>query len=304
MIGEKTVTRIVLCCLLGLIAPAFAQDSPADDSAAAAEKYQPPELKYQTGDVLLPNKVATLHLADSYRYLSPGETSKLLVAWGNPPDADTLGAVIPVGVDPFGDEGWAVIVTYLDDGHVDDTDARKIDYNDLLKDMKEGTAEGNKERVDAGYESVEIVGWAEAPHYDELSRKLYWAKELRFGKSDINTLNYDVRVLGREGVLSMNAVAGMPQLSSIERDMKDLLRIASFNEGYRYEDYKHGTDRLAAYGLGALVAGGLAAKAGLFAKIGVMLLAFKKFIIMGLVALGAFFRKLFGAKKAAAGPGA
>jgi uncharacterized membrane-anchored protein len=91
----------------------------------------------------------------------------------------------------------------------------------------------------------------------------------------------------------MNAVASMPQLSGIERDMKDLLRVASFNEGYRYEDYNKGTDRAAAYGLGALVAGGLAAKAGLFAKLGALLLAFKKFIIIGFAALGGVVAKLF-----------
>lgn len=300
--------RILLCCLLGVVNSAFAQQDsvPApEDSAPAAEtpeeQFHAPELKYQTGDVLLPNKVATLHLVQSYRYLDPAETEKLLVAWGNPPGAETLGAVVPANVDPFEDTGWAVIVTYLDDGHVDDADAKKIDYNDLLKDMKEGTHDANKERTGQGYEPIELLGWAEPPHYDDLARKLYWAKELKFGSSDVHTLNYDVRVLGREGVLSMNAVASMPQLASIERDMKDLLRVASFNEGYRYEDYKHGTDRMAAYGLGALVAGGLAAKAGLFAKLGVLLLAFKKFIILGLAALGGAVAKIFRGRKASQG---
>jgi uncharacterized membrane-anchored protein len=297
--------RILLCCLLGVMSSAFAQQDPPsapDASAPAAEEqFKPPELKYQTGDVLLPNKVATLHLAQTYRYLDPTETERLLVAWGNPPGGETLGAVVPANVDPFEDTGWAVIVTYIDDGHVDDADAKKIDYEDLLKDMKEGTRDENKERSDQGYEAIELLGWAETPHYDELARKLYWAKELKFGSSDVHTLNYDVRVLGREGVLSMNAVASMPQLDAIERDMKDLLRVASFNEGYRYEDYNKGTDRMAAYGLGALVAGGLAAKAGLFAKLGVLLLAFKKFIILGLAALGGLVAKLFRGRKASEG---
>jgi uncharacterized membrane-anchored protein len=297
--------RILLCCLLGVMSSAFAQQDPPsapDASAPAAEdQFKPPELKYQTGDVLLPNKVATLHLAQTYRYLDPTETEKLLVAWGNPPGGETLGAVVPANVDPFEDTGWAVIVTYIDDGHVDDADAKKIDYEDLLKDMKEGTRDENKERTDQGYEAIELLGWAETPHYDDLARKLYWAKELKFGSSDVHTLNYDVRVLGREGVLSMNAVASMPQLDAIERDMKDLLRVASFNQGYRYEDYNKGTDRMAAYGLGALVAGGLAAKAGLFAKLGVLLLAFKKFIILGLAALGGLVAKLFRGRKASEG---
>jgi uncharacterized membrane-anchored protein len=107
-----------------------------------------------------------------------------------------------------------------------------------------------------------------------------------------------VRVLGREGVLSMNAVAGMPQLASIETDMQQLLKVAAFNEGYRYEEFNEDTDRMAAYGLGALVAGGIAAKAGFFAKLGALLLAFKKFIVMGLVALGAFLAKLVRGRKA------
>src|SRR5262245_49487456 len=107
--------------------------------ALAAEEKEgppPPELHYQTGDVVLPNKVATLHLNADYRYLDPKETEKLLVAWGNPPDAarDTEGAVVPTAVDPFEDHGWAVVLSYSDDGHVDDSDAREIDYTKLMRD--------------------------------------------------------------------------------------------------------------------------------------------------------------------------
>ena len=65
---------------------------------------------------------------------------------------------------------------------------------------------------------------------------------------DANTLNYDIRVLGREGVLSFNAVAGMSQLSDIEGRMKEVMSFADFRPGQRYADYKPGTDRTAAYG--------------------------------------------------------
>jgi uncharacterized membrane-anchored protein len=60
------------------------------------------------------------------------------------------------------------------------------------------------------------------------------------------------------------------------------------------------TDKLAEYGLGALIAGGVAAKLGLFAKLGALLLAFKKLIIIGFVAIGGFIAKMFGKKKDAA----
>jgi len=77
-----------------------------------------------------------------------------------------------------------------------------------------------------------------------------------------------------------------------------VVAMAEFDQGERYADYNAGTDKAAAYGIAALVAGGIAAKAGLFAKLGILLLAFKKFIVIGIAAVGGFFAKLFKRKKA------
>jgi uncharacterized membrane-anchored protein len=284
--------------------PAYAQEPAATEAAEAAEpeasapeESAGPDFRYQTGDIMLPNKVATLHLGEKYRYLDPGETSKLLMAWGNEADNTTQGTIIPADVDPMSETGWAVILTYDDDGHIDDSDAAEIDYDDMLKDMKEGTEDHNAARKQAGFEAVHLVGWAEAPHYDAATKKLYWAKELNFEGSPAHTLNYDVRVLGREGVLSMNAVASMAQMQQIRTEMRPLIDVAEFNEGYRYAEFNAKTDRMAEYGLGALIAAGVGAKLGLFAKLGALLLAFKKFVIIGVIALGGLLAKLFGKKK-------
>ena len=286
--------------------PAVGQDEqPEESGSEAAESSEPalpagPTFNYRTGNITLPNKVATLHLGDKYRYLDAMETNKLLMAWGNESDTTTQGTIIPADVDPMSESGWAVILTYEDDGHVDDSDAAEIDYDDMLKDMKAGTEDHNEARKEAGFEAVHLVGWAEKPHYDASAKKLYWAKELDFEGSPVHTLNYDVRVLGREGVLSMNAVASMEQLDQIRADMRPLIDIAEFNEGYRYADFNESTDRMAEYGLGALIAAGVGAKMGLFAKLGAFLLAFKKFIFIGLIALGALLKRLFGKKDEAA----
>ena len=298
-----TTTGLALCALLGLGLPSYAEE-PAEETTAEpgteAAAPEGPAFDYQTGNIMLPNKVATLHLAGNYRYLDPAQTEKLLVAWGNQPGNETQGAIVPTEVDPLDTEGWAVIVTYEEDGHIDDSDAKHIDYDDMLEDMKEGTEDNNKARKDAGYEAVHLVGWAEKPHYDSAAKKLYWAKELKFEGAQANTLNYDVRVLGRKGVLSMNAVASIGQLGQIRSDMKPLIEVAEFNEGYRYAEFDSKTDRMAEYGLGALIAGGVAAKLGLFAKLGALLLAFKKLILVGLVAIGSFVARLLGKKKDAA----
>ncbi len=104
-------------------------------------------------------------------------------------------------------------------------------------------------------------------------------------------------MLGRRGYLSLNAVATVDALDKVRADMPQVLAMTNFDAGERYADYDSKTDKLAAYGIAALVAGGIVAKAGLFAKLGLMLLALKKFVIIGIAAIAAAFRKWFGRNK-------
>jgi uncharacterized membrane-anchored protein len=69
--------------------------------------------------------------------------------------------------------------------------------------------------------------------------------------------------------------------------------MVNFQEGQRYADYNASTDKTATYGLAALVAGGVAAKAGLFKSLWIGILAFKKFIIIGLIALAGLIKQVF-----------
>jgi uncharacterized membrane-anchored protein len=126
---------------------------------------------------------------------------------------------------------------------------------------------------------------------------MYWAKELDFAGTPQHTLNYDIRVLGRRGYLSLNAVAGMSDLGDVQAGMQQLLPMTEFDAGSRYADFDAKSDKLAAYGIAALIGGGIAAKAGLFAKLGVLLLAGKKFIVLLLAGIAALWRKLAGKDK-------
>ena len=205
-----------------------------------------------------------------------------------------LGLILPKGERSLSDEkSWAVVVTYSDDGYVSDEEAAKTDYTKLLKDMQAGTREANQARKKAGYETVELVGWAAPPRYDASSNKLYWAKELSFEGSPEHTLNYDIRVLGRKGYLSLNAVSGMSQLATVQEGMQRVLGMTEFDAGHRYADFNQATDKVAAYGIAALVAGGLAAKAGLFGKLLALLLAAKKLVFVAIAAIGGVIAKLF-----------
>jgi len=191
-------------------------------------------------------------------------------------------------------------MTYEADGYVTDKDAKNINYAKLLTQMQKDMAAGNEERHKAGYEPMNLVGWARAPHYDSQTHKLYWAKELKFGETPEHTLNYNIRMLGRGGVLVINAVAGMSQLSEIEQATPDILAAIDFNPEHRYADFNPKSDKIAEYGLTALVAGtaaATAAKFGLFNGLWVAILAAKKFVVVGVAAIVAFFRKLFKRKE-------
>lgn len=255
-------------------------------------------LRYEDGNIALPDASAHINVKPGFRFLGHDDARRVLEQyWGNPPDDSVLGMLVPDNAGLDSDHSWAVVVTYSDEGYVSDEDANEIDYDAMLKEMKSGTSEENEERKRAGYPSIELVGWAQPPRYDAASKRLHWAKELSFDSEKSHTLNYDIRVLGRSGFISLNAVASMDDLDLVNAGMNQVLPMAEFDAGQRYADFKPGTDKVAAYGLAALVGGGIAAKTGLLAKLGALLLAGKKFIVLIFVALAAFARKLFGGKK-------
>lgn len=273
--------------------PKTAEEKAAEEAARQFEA----QLDYQRGEIKLKDGLATLVVPEGFRYLNPQQARKILEeAWGNPPGEETLGMLFPSGVSPLSENGWGVVITYEEEGYVKDDEAESINYDDLLKQMKEDTSAANAERQKAGYERIELAGWATRPYYDKSSHKLYWAKELRFGDNPENTLNYNIRALGRRGVLVLNAVASVKQLSAIQEDMKQVLGFVTFNEGHRYSDFNPQYDKVAAYGIGALIAGKVAAKAGLFKILIGLLAAGKKFIIIALVGAGALIKKLLGRK--------
>jgi uncharacterized membrane-anchored protein len=254
------------------------------------------KLGYQTGTVTLEGGMATIRLPASFRFIGPEGSRRLLTeAWGNPKGAAdrVLGMLIPANLSPLSKEGWGIVVTYDEDGYVDDSDAAGINYAKLLKEMQDETRAANEERKKQGFEPVTLVGWAEPPSYDATTHKLYWAKDLAFGDGADHTLNYNIRILGRRGVLVLNGVASMSQLSAIRTEARSILPAVEFNDGHRYADYLPGTDKAAAYGVAGLVAGATAAKAGFFKLLWVGILAFKKAIFVALIAVGAAIKRLF-----------
>ncbi|MEO8361215.1 MAG: DUF2167 domain-containing protein [Vicinamibacteria bacterium] len=268
----------------------------ADGLKIAPEEFEA-KLGYQTGTVALSGGMTTIHLPPSFRFIGPEGSKRLLTeAWGNPPGAaeGVLGMLIPASASPLSQEGWGIVITYDGDGYVNDSDAAGMDYAKLLKQMQDDSAAGNEERKKQGFDTVTLVGWAEPPSYDAKAHKMYWAKDIIFGSATEHTINYNIRILGRRGVLVLNAIANKSQLAAIRSEAANVLSAVDFNEGHRYTDYLPGKDKAAAYGIAGLIAGAAAAKAGFFKVIWVAILAFKKFIVVGVVAIVSAVKRLVG----------
>jgi len=289
----KRLLTALLCLTLSSLVAAAPPEEAAPAKTMTAEQFLA-QLHFQRGKITLPGGIATLDLPANFRYLSPTDAERVLVdAWGNPPGFHSLGMIVPAGISVLERESWGVIVTYEKEGHIKDDDADSIKYDELLKDMQASVLDGNAERKKQGYPGMQLVGWAEKPSYEKQSHKLYWAKDLKIDSGE-HSLNYNVRVLGREGVLNLNAIASIQQIEAIKKEMKQVTGFTEFTEGNRYADFDSKTDKVAEYGLAALVAGGVASKLGLFGKLLALLLAFKKALILIVVGAGAAIVKFFG----------
>jgi len=204
------VPRAIALCLFATLA------GRADDSAPQLSRDQAQALvsglQWQTGTITLKDGLAKINLTPDFRFLGNADARKVLHdLWDNPDQPDILGMIFPADKGPGDPDNWAVLVSYEASGYVKDDDASKINYDDLLKQMQQGAKDADAERVKEGYPSLGIVGWAEPPRYDQPDHKLYWAKEIKVGGDDQDQLNYDIRILGRRGVLVLSVLAGMDQ---------------------------------------------------------------------------------------------
>lgn len=300
---------ILLCSFfLFLSSLSYAQSSDSTELIAAEiANYQlmidsiNNSLEYQYGTISLEKdgeKLAELVVPKGFKYLDPEQSAYVLTdLWGNPPAEELgMGMLFPEDAAPVSDNfTYAVEIDYSNEGYIEDEDAADLDYDELLEEMQSDSEVINEERIKQGYEKVKLVGWASSPYYDSETKKLYWAKELKFGDATMNTLNYNIRILGRGGYINLNAIGDMNILQNVEQDADNILASVNFIEGQKYSNFNPEIDKVAAYGIGGLIAGKVLTKVGFFA----LLAKFWKFIVIGVSAGFVGLRKfVFGKKEA------
>ncbi|MDZ4774378.1 MAG: DUF2167 domain-containing protein [Planctomycetota bacterium] len=212
----------------------------------------------------------------------------------------------PTGDSEFGmvlepEVGWFVIFSYDESGYVKDDDKDELDPDDLLDVLKQGTEYGNEVRKQRGWAALEIVGWHKAPFYDPKTNDLTWATILRSEGHD--TINWSTKLLGRTGTMNVDLVVGPESIDAAMPKFENLMGGYAYADGNRYAQFKPG-DKIAEYGLAALVAGGAGAvafKTGLFGKLWGFIGKLWYLILAGLAVVFSGIKKMLGIGKKDAG---
>ena len=233
---------------------------------------------------------ATLQLPEGYYFVPANEGARIMRAMGNTTSDRFVGLVLPKS-----DAEWFVTVNFEDSGYVKDDEAKDWDAKELLQSLKDGTEEANKRRVQMGVDAIKVTRWVEPPKYDATSHQLVWSAEakLRDREDPDPTINYNTYVLGRDGYMSLNLITVTSTIDQDKLDANKLLAAVAFVDGKKYTDFNSSTDKVAAYGLAALIGGIAIKKLGLLAVIGAFALKFAKIIAVGAVALGGAVTKFF-----------
>lgn len=227
------------------------------------------------------SNLAQLNLPEGYVFADGKDAKKLMKEMDNSVSGIEQGIVFSSDTN----ENWYVLFEFDNMGYVEDNDAKKIDADKLLSQMKDGTEEDNKERRKNGKPALDVIGWDEKPHYDSSTHNLVWSVLCNSEGKEI--VNYNVRILGRGGVTEVTLVADKDEMEKVKPNLETIIGKYSYKEGNRYTDYIKG-DKVAKVGLAALIAGGAgAAKIGLFAKI---LIGLKKLWILIIFGIGGLFK--------------
>lgn len=297
----RATALAVLLTTAGMAVPvaAFAQESAATAQQSVEERkdrdFKEAAAAAQAAAIAGPKDVpllsqATLRLPEGYMFIPQPQAGKLSLALGNTPSSRMVGIIASQE-----GGGWLAYLDYADDGHVKDDDAKTWNADELLQNLKDGTEAANAERAERGFPPIEVAGWIEKPSYDAAMHRMVWSALVRDkgATGNAGAANYNTYALGRDGHFELDLVASADKIDSFKGDAATLLAALTFNEGRRYQDFNESTDRVAAYGLAALVGGLAAKKLGLLALAAAFVAKFFKLIAIGALALAGGLKSLF-----------
>jgi len=298
MIG-RFATALAALLVLCATTPATAQ-SPSNDRIIA-EQRAAWEAAQQTAtrgpaEIKLGDQ-ASLRINADEAFIPTAEANRIMASLGNGTSPGRYGLV----VSRKNGSNWIVDISWTEEGYVRDGDAKEWQPDQLLENLKDGTEQGNAERIARGFPALEVTGWIEKPTYDGFNHRLIWSLGLReknAAPGQPQTVNYNTYALGRRGFFSLDLITGSNTIDVDKQVARELLGSLQYVKGKQYGDFNSSTDKVAAYGLAALIGVVAVKKLGLLAALGVVLLKIWKLGVVALAAASAAIRRFFRRKAA------
>ncbi len=186
-------------------------------------------------------------------------------------------------------DGYTIYLDYVDEGYIKLDDWEKVNPTNFLKQMNE-TAKSNAEylkKINLDYTTK--IDWIFKPTLNKENNSVSFSYKVTWS-SGIETMESKNLILGKKGHLESAFVINYREDLNFKEQSefsKDFVNGVIFQEVFKHSDYKPG-DKIAAAGIGGLVAGSLGVKAlaktGLLAK----LLKFWWILLAPLAFLGKF----------------
>ena len=287
-------TLVILCAATVPLSPLHAQSS---SSTALQEQLKAAWAAAAKTAISGPAQIrlldeATLNIDASEIFIPAAQANGIMAALGNSSTPSRFGLVVA----KKDDSPWMVDIDWIHEGYVRDGEAKDWQPDAMLDDLKSGTEQGNTERLAKGLPALDVTGWVEKPTYDARSHRLVWSLALRdrgAPASEPQTINYNTYALGRDGYFSLDLITGSDTVGADKQVARDLLANLSYLPGKRYEDFSSSTDKVAAYGIAALVGVVAVKKLGLLAMLGVFFVKVWKLGAIALAAAAGAFRRFF-----------
>ena len=195
-----------------------------------------------------------------------------------------------------------IYVRYKDEGYVTIDDWKSIKPENLISEMRQIQEAWKDQLKEEGRNYVEELNRIYKPTFDSEKNTVHVSYEGTWNgkKGRYKTMQTNSIVLGRNGYLDISFVSSITnettkeELQQIANLAKDFTDGIDFLEGSKHADYKSG-DKVAALGVGGLVAGTLGVKAlskvGFLAKITPFLIKFWWIILAPILAIVGIFNK-------------
>lgn len=185
--------------------------------------------------------------------------------------------------------GYDVFLDYKDDGYVKLDDWKNVNSNNLLSKLREIAKSNAIYLKEKNLDYVNKIDWIFKPTLNKKNKSVSYSYKVDWnsGQQSMESKNL---ILGKKGYLESAFVVAYKEDIDLEYESdfsKDFVNGVIFKEGFKHSDYKPG-DKIAAAGIGGLVAGSLGIKA--LAKTGVLakLLKFWWILLAPLAFIGKF----------------